>query len=81
MLDINLIRNQPDLIKQAVTNRQNPELTTTVTYPGPFVRASAVPVTQRRLPPKVGEHNAEVYLDELGLTRQEFVRLYEAGVL
>ncbi len=30
MLDINLIRNQPDLIKQAVTNRQNPELTTTV---------------------------------------------------
>lgn len=30
MLDINLIRNQPDLIKQAVTNRQNPELTNTV---------------------------------------------------
>jgi crotonobetainyl-CoA:carnitine CoA-transferase CaiB-like acyl-CoA transferase len=58
-----------------------PELATTVTYPGPFVRASAVPVTQRRLPPKVGEHNAEVYLDELGLTRQEFVRLHEAGVL
>lgn len=30
MLDLNLIRTQPDLIKQAVINRQNPELTATV---------------------------------------------------
>lgn len=30
MLDINLIRTQPELVKQAVTNRQNPELTNTV---------------------------------------------------
>lgn len=30
MLDINLIRTQPDLVKQAVTNRQSPELTATV---------------------------------------------------
>lgn len=30
MLDLNLIRTQPDLVKQAVANRQNPELTATV---------------------------------------------------
>ena len=30
MLDINLIRTQPDLVKQAVTNRQEPALAATV---------------------------------------------------
>src|SRR5262245_33225209 len=30
MLDINLIRTQPEAIKQAVANRQNPELSATV---------------------------------------------------
>ncbi len=30
MLDLNLIRTQPDLVKQAVTNRQNPELVAVV---------------------------------------------------
>jgi seryl-tRNA synthetase len=30
MLDLNLIRTQPDLIKQAVTHRQNPELVATI---------------------------------------------------
>ena len=57
------------------------ELGTTVAYPGPFVRASAVPMNLRRLPPKIGEHNAEVYLDELGLRPEELVRLHEAGVV
>ncbi len=45
----------------------HPELGTTLTMLGPFVRASATPLTQRRLPPKLGEHNVEVYTQELGL--------------
>jgi crotonobetainyl-CoA:carnitine CoA-transferase CaiB-like acyl-CoA transferase len=59
----------------------HPELATTITYPGPFVRASATPLELRRLAPKVGEHNAEIYLNDLGLTRQELVRLREAGAI
>ena len=58
-----------------------PELGTPVTYPGPFVRASATPLTLRRLAPKLGEHNEDVYVTELGLTREDLVRLREAGVV
>lgn len=59
----------------------HPDLGTTITYPGPFVQASAAPLQLRRLPPTLGQHNAEIYLDELGLTREELVRLREAGVI
>jgi crotonobetainyl-CoA:carnitine CoA-transferase CaiB-like acyl-CoA transferase len=59
----------------------HPDLATTITYPGPFVQASATPIELRRLAPKVGEHNAEIYRGDLGLTRQELVRLREAGVI
>jgi crotonobetainyl-CoA:carnitine CoA-transferase CaiB-like acyl-CoA transferase len=57
------------------------DLATTITYPGPFVRASATPIELRRLAPKVGEHNAEIYLNDLDLTPEELERLREAGVL
>jgi len=59
----------------------HPDLGTTITYPGPFVQASATPLQLRRLPPTLGQHNAEIYLDELDLTREELVRLREAGVI
>jgi crotonobetainyl-CoA:carnitine CoA-transferase CaiB-like acyl-CoA transferase len=59
----------------------HPGLGTTITYPGPFVQASATPIGLRRLAPKVGEHNTEIYLDELGLTREALVQLREAGAI
>ena len=59
----------------------HPDLSTTVTYPGPFVRASATPLQLRRLAPKIGEHNTEIYHHDLGLTREELVRLREAGAI
>ena len=59
----------------------HPDLATTITYPGPFVQASATPIELRRLAPKVGEHNAAIYLNELALTREELVRLCEAGAI
>jgi crotonobetainyl-CoA:carnitine CoA-transferase CaiB-like acyl-CoA transferase len=59
----------------------HPDLSTMITYPGPFVRASATPLDLRRLAPKIGEHNAEIYLGDLGLTREELVRLREAGAI
>ena len=60
---------------------EHPELGQTVHYPGPFAKFSAAPLTYRRRPPTVGEHNREIYLGELGLTEGQFVELQGKGVV
>ncbi|HEX9976022.1 MAG TPA: CoA transferase, partial [Dehalococcoidales bacterium] len=40
---------------------KHPELGTTVTYCGPFIKLSEAPLTVRRRPPLIGEHNEEVF--------------------
>jgi crotonobetainyl-CoA:carnitine CoA-transferase CaiB-like acyl-CoA transferase len=59
----------------------HPDLEIPITYPGPFVQASVTSINLRRFAPKLGEHNAAIYLDDLGLTREELVRLHEAGAI
>jgi crotonobetainyl-CoA:carnitine CoA-transferase CaiB-like acyl-CoA transferase len=60
---------------------EHPELGQMVRYPGPFARFSAAPISYRRRPPMVGEHNREVYMGELGFTEQKFVELQRKGVV
>jgi crotonobetainyl-CoA:carnitine CoA-transferase CaiB-like acyl-CoA transferase len=60
---------------------QHPELGQAFRYPGPFARFSAAPITYRRRPPTVGEHNREIYLGELGFTEQQLVELRNKGVV
>jgi crotonobetainyl-CoA:carnitine CoA-transferase CaiB-like acyl-CoA transferase len=50
-------------------------------YPGPFARFSAKPITFRRPPPAVGEHNREVLVGELELSDDEFVELQKQGII
>jgi len=49
----------------------HPELNETLTYPGPFVKVDQCPQRVRRRAPLIGEHNQEIYSDELGLSSQE----------
>jgi crotonobetainyl-CoA:carnitine CoA-transferase CaiB-like acyl-CoA transferase len=60
---------------------EHPELGRSFRYPGPFVRFSETPIVYRRRPPVVGEHNREVYLDELGLSEAEFQHLTRNGMI
>lgn len=76
-----ILRNPQLQARQYFQHVPHPELGTTVTMLGPFVRASAAPLQFRRLAPTLGEHNAEIYRDELGLQHAELVRLREAGVV
>lgn len=49
-------------------------------YPGPFAKFSEQPIAYKRRPPKIGEHNAEVY-GELGLDARALVELQGKGVI
>ena len=60
----------------------HPELGEAVTYPGAFVKAQdGERVSLRRRPPLIGEHNREIYRDELGLAADELRALKEGGVI
>ncbi len=49
-------------------------------YPGPFAKFSEQPIDYKRRPPRIGEHNAEVY-GELGLDAQALAELQNKGVI
>ncbi len=52
----------------------------TLTYPGPQFRMSEVEWTAGRAP-LLGEHNTEVYCEEMGMSREDLLRLRAAGVV
>jgi crotonobetainyl-CoA:carnitine CoA-transferase CaiB-like acyl-CoA transferase len=60
---------------------EHPELATTITYPGPPYRLSETPWRIRRRPPRIGEHNQEVYCGELGLPQEQLAALTAAGII
>jgi crotonobetainyl-CoA:carnitine CoA-transferase CaiB-like acyl-CoA transferase len=62
-------------------NVEHPELSESFRYPGPFVKFSASPIEYRRRPPSIGEHNSEIYGDELGLSEREIAELARAGII
>jgi len=60
---------------------EHPELGEGFRYPGPFARFSEWPITYRRPPPRVGEHNEEIYVGELGLSAEELAALRSKGAV
>ncbi len=60
---------------------EHPELGTTITYPGAFANASETPPRISRRAPLIGEHNREIYEQELGISREELLTLGQAGVI
>jgi len=60
---------------------EHPELGQTIRYPGPFAKFSAAPLRYRYRPPTVGEHNREVYVDELGFSEQQVEEMQHVGVI
>ncbi len=60
---------------------EHPELGTTIAYPGAFVQASEAPVRVWRRAPLIGEHNSELYEQELGIPHDEMVALMRSKVI
>jgi benzylsuccinate CoA-transferase BbsE subunit len=59
----------------------HPELGASLTYPGPFLKATRTPPSIRRRAPLIGEHNAEIYGGELGLSEGEIAGMKKASVI
>ena len=57
------------------------ELGDTITYPGNFIKSTEKFNTIGRRPPFIGEHNNEIYQDEIGLSSDELVSLKNAGII
>ena len=57
------------------------ELNDTITYPGEFAKFSETPMEIQRRAPLIGEHNNDIYVDELGLSQEEIVALKANGVI
>jgi crotonobetainyl-CoA:carnitine CoA-transferase CaiB-like acyl-CoA transferase len=80
--DVGEIAVSPQLTSRGFwVDVEHPELGTVVKYPGPFGLSSQVAFHAYRRPPLIGEHNGEIYLQELGLSPDELELLSEEGVI
>ena len=66
--------------RQYWTTVDHEEIGKAFAYPGPFAKFSDQPIAYTRRPPKIGEHNAEVY-GELGLGAQALAELQNKGII
>jgi len=57
------------------------ELGETITYPGAFAKLSETPIKISRRAPLIGEHNHEIYEEELGISAEEISKLKQAGII
>ncbi len=60
---------------------EHPELGTTITYPGGFVKLSESPCRIWCRAPLIGEHNREIYGNELGFSEDELILLKQTGII
>ena len=63
------------------TELEHPELGSTITYPGTFVKASETPCRIWCRAPLIGEHNEEIYKQELGFSTEEMVLMKQGRII
>jgi len=63
------------------TQMYHPDLDASLTYTGPFIKFSETPIHTRHLPPRLGQHNYEVFVTELGLAEDRLTQLQAQGVI
>lgn len=58
-----------------------PELGTSITHPGIYFKSTELTPRIRCRAPLIGEHNEEVYQNELGLSKEELATLKQKGII
>ena len=52
-----------------------------LTYPGAPYKLQKTPWEIRRAAPLLGQHNVDIYCNELGYTKEELIKMYEAQII
>lgn len=60
---------------------EHPELMAKIIYPGPFVKGTEISCKIRLPAPLIGEHNEEIYIKQLDLSKNDLVTLKQSGVI
>ncbi len=82
MNDIKGLMEMPQLrARNFWVDIEHPELGDAITYPGAPVQTSEGYWHIRRRAPLIGEHNDEVYMEELGLSRNDYAQLQQDGII
>jgi crotonobetainyl-CoA:carnitine CoA-transferase CaiB-like acyl-CoA transferase len=56
-----------------------PELGTEIIYPGAFTQLGSGSCSIRRRAPRIGEHNEEIYVKEMGMSKKDLALMKQAG--
>jgi crotonobetainyl-CoA:carnitine CoA-transferase CaiB-like acyl-CoA transferase len=76
------VLHNPQFIAREYWQRlTHPQTGATITYPGPFARFSARPITFRRPPPAAGEHTREILIGELKMSERQVTDLQKKGII
>lgn len=76
------IRQDPQLESRGFWQQvEHPELNNSIIYPGAFAKLSETSVGIWRRAPLIGEHNKEIYQEDLSLSDEELVMLNEANII
>jgi crotonobetainyl-CoA:carnitine CoA-transferase CaiB-like acyl-CoA transferase len=62
-------------------NIAHDELSDTLTYPGAFAKFSLTPIEVPRRAPLIGEHNDDIFAQELGLSKSQLFDLETDGII
>jgi len=76
-----LVKNPQLEARRWLQDVHHDHLDATLHYAGPPYRLSETPWAIRRRPPLPGEHNIDIYMDELGLQQQDVDRLRTENVI
>jgi len=76
-----LVENEQLKARDYYVDVEHPELGTSIRYPGAPYKIKGTPWKIWNRAPRIGEHNSEIYGDELGLTEEELVKMQQLGVI
>jgi crotonobetainyl-CoA:carnitine CoA-transferase CaiB-like acyl-CoA transferase len=60
---------------------EHPDLGITITYPGAFFKSSETSWKMKRIAPRIGEHNEDIYNNELGLSKDQIIILKQNNII